>query len=284
VQSSNFTALKQPSIIVLSAGHGEGDPGVVYGGFKEENETVVLTDLIAFNLQAKGVEVRVVPHSRGLKKAIKHINDKFDYGQAWAIEIHRDSADNLKPERASKCCGVYQGTSQGSTEIGRFIRQVFLREGCHSTTWARPHTQSRHGKLGWVADTNPLAHLLELGFIQGSHAESHMKWLAKIASIAIYEAFTGLSYHVQPGSGTTVPGSLLTDLTRVYATTNLKALFQELSIQGVDSAHYSILKEVTLAQWILESARPVAGSCHGQHFQLRDEVTAPNMQAVATSS
>ncbi len=106
--------LRQPTTIVLSAGHGDGDPGAVNGEFKEADEAIMMVDEIAKQLKKAAITVDVVPHKNGLKGAIKYVNDRYDLGDAWAIEIHRDSADGLPVEQASLRCGVYYNLPRGA--------------------------------------------------------------------------------------------------------------------------------------------------------------------------
>jgi hypothetical protein len=253
MQTSPFSSLKQPTTVVLNAGHGGGDSGATFGRYREADETIALTRQIAANLTAKGLNIHVVPEDLDLKGAIRYVNRNFAFGQAWALDIHRDSAESIGDERASKECGVYYGSSQESQAIGSFIRQCYLREGANSHSWSRSHTTSRFGRLGWIVNTAPLAHLLELGYMEGSHAAAHMTWLAQIASIAVYESFTGTSYHLEPTDAPPDAPSLIGALAKTYVTTDLKALFRELGITGVDPARSGYLKVASLAQWILES-------------------------------
>jgi len=132
MKTSLFEKLRQPATVVLSAGHGAGDPGAVNGDFKEADEAIIMVDEVAKQLKKQGVTVDVVPHENGLKGAIKYVNDRYDSGDAWAIEIHRDSADGLLAEQASLRCGVYYYPSQGSTEIGIFMANALKRFGAHA--------------------------------------------------------------------------------------------------------------------------------------------------------
>ena len=194
MKTSLFEKLRQPTIVVLSAGHGAGDPGAVNGDFKEADEAIIMVDEIAKQLKKQGVTVDVVPHENGLKGAIKYVNDRYDSGDAWAIEIHRDSADGLLAEQASLRCGVYYYPSQGSTEIGIFMANALKRFGAHDTSWARPDTDSRFKRLAWIREPEPVSHLLELGFMEGDNSKTHLLKLAKMAAQSLYEAFTGVAW------------------------------------------------------------------------------------------
>ena len=89
MKTSLFEKLRQPTTLVLSAGHGGGDPGTVNGDFKEADEAVIIVDEIAKQLKKKDITIDVVPHENGLKSAIQYVNARYDTGDAWAIEIHR---------------------------------------------------------------------------------------------------------------------------------------------------------------------------------------------------
>ncbi|MGV3663127.1 MAG: N-acetylmuramoyl-L-alanine amidase [Prosthecobacter sp.] len=287
MKTSLFEKLRSPTTIVLSAGHGAGDPGAVNGTFKEAEQTVVIVDEIAKILRKEGVNVDVVPHTHGLADAIKHINQRHDAGTAWAIEIHRDSADGLPAEQASLRCGVYHYPNQGGTEVGIFLANAFKRFGAHSTSWARPDTDSRHKRLAWIRDTEPVAHLLELGFMEGSNTKAHLLKLAKLAAQSLHEAFTGVAWDddetdlpvseavaapapaaapaapaapvvpaapaaVTPMVTVTPASSLLDELVSAYEGIDMAALFKKLKAD-VHSDDFDDLQHASLAQWILES-------------------------------
>lgn len=119
------------------------------------------------------------------------VNNNFSFGDAWVLELHRDSANGLDQDDASRRCGIYYGTSERSRDVGEFVRRSYRFHGANERSWARPDSSSRFGRLGWIRQTRPAAHLLELGFMQGRNDEAHLNWLAKVAASAIYEAFTG---------------------------------------------------------------------------------------------
>jgi hypothetical protein len=200
--TSKFEYLRSPNFLTLCAGHGGRDSGAVSRNNVERENNIYTTERIASNLKALGISVYVVPHELDLIGSINHVNSKFKWGQTWAIEIHRDSASGISSETADKRVGVYgfgQYTGQDgqfynedklSMNIARFMRDRMVQLGAEANSWARTDNLASFGRLGWIRDTNPLAHLLELGFVMGDNKE-HLNWLSDLATVAIYEAFTG---------------------------------------------------------------------------------------------
>lgn len=270
MKTSFFDGLRQPTKIVLSAGHGDGDPGVVNGKYREADQTIVLVDQIAKTVSDRGVSVDIVPHSSGLNDAIKYVNKNYNPRDVWAVEIHRDSADGLSFEDASFRCGAYHYPYKGSTEIALFLARAMTRFGANEKTWARPDTRSKHKSLAWIRNTQPVAHLLELGFIQGSNAQTHLRDLSEIASKALYEAFTGLSWDddeselpsetdssaeqlaAVPIVSPTPSSNLLGELVAAYRIKDMGAMFNRIKA-NVPFEAYDDLQNATVAQWILES-------------------------------
>lgn len=191
MRTSSLSLLREPTIIVLAAGHGGSDIGAAHLGQNERDQAIIITNYVATLLRARHIAVEVAPHADDTHITIDWVNKRFRFGQAWALELHRDSAFGLDFDDASRRCGIYYGVSKSSKEVGEFVRDSFVAHGAHPRSWARPDTASRHGKLGWIRQTRPVAHILELGFMQGRHDDAHLFWLAQIAAFAIYEAFTG---------------------------------------------------------------------------------------------
>ncbi|GAB4146872.1 MAG: hypothetical protein OHK0017_07890 [Patescibacteria group bacterium] len=174
--------------IVLSAGHGAGDPGAVNGQHREADQCMYMVDRMAEMIRRAGIECDVVPHNQGLQGAINWVNARYKMGDAWVIEIHRDSTANaasISQDRLLKQCGVYFfGGSAESQRIGETVAK-HLTAGGSVNTWSRPDTAARPGMLGWIRNTRPMAHLLELGFMQGDNSQNHLNWLADISAQAL---------------------------------------------------------------------------------------------------
>lgn len=276
MKTSSLEILQSPEVIVLAAGHGDKDSGATFGQFKESEEAITIVDRVAALLKERDVNVAILPHELDLEDSIAWVNKRFKFGEAWVIEVHRDSADNLDPDDASRRCGIYTGTSSRSIEVGTFVRQSFLRHGAHSKSWNRLHTESPRGSLGWIRQTIPAAHLIELGFMEGRNDDEHLTFLARVAGAALYEAFTGhsfedtvtrsravelvsrktrsrgLSREVTTAAATPSSADLLKSLATAYRDIDLAAVFKKVKAD-VRPEDYSELKEATLAQWILES-------------------------------
>ncbi|MBD2089285.1 N-acetylmuramoyl-L-alanine amidase [Microcoleus sp. FACHB-1515] len=190
MRTSSLRLLQDPTVVVLAAGHGGSDSGAVNLPHKERDQAIAIVDQTADLLRSQGIEVEIAPHSEDTEKSIQWVNRNFGFGDAWVLEVHRDSASGLSSDDASRRCGIYYGTSESSKDVGKFVRNAYILNGAHPNSWARPDTASRFGRLGWIRQTRPVAHLLELGFMQGKNDDAHLSWLAKIASAVIFDAFT----------------------------------------------------------------------------------------------
>jgi N-acetylmuramoyl-L-alanine amidase/predicted nucleic acid-binding Zn-ribbon protein len=201
------TILSKVKTIAISAGHGGKDPGAVFGGFKEKDETVVIAKKIVANLKAQNINAEYIDRDQIIKDSgdsdllVKKINfvNKTYKDTDWVIDIHRDSASGLGSEQANKQMGVYfYGGDSNSQAIAEEMVKTFKDNGAFRTSWARPDTVSRFGRLGWIRDTKPVAHLIECGFMQGEHTPERINWYAELATEAIYRAFTGNDYNPKP--------------------------------------------------------------------------------------
>jgi N-acetylmuramoyl-L-alanine amidase len=181
-------ALRSVSTVVLSAGHGGADPGACHGQHNERDQCIQIVDWMAARLQGHGIMVDVVPHQLGLGEGIRYVNARYPAGKAWALEIHRDSANGLNEADASTRCGIYYGVTPASHAIAKDLLTSLLASGAHPRSWVRPDTQSRHQKLAWIRQPHCMSHLLELAFMQGDNTERHLKRLAAWAADAVRAA------------------------------------------------------------------------------------------------
>ncbi|MEI6533427.1 MAG: N-acetylmuramoyl-L-alanine amidase [Candidatus Roizmanbacteria bacterium] len=201
MQKSAYTYLKTVNTLVLCAGHGGGDPGAVTNNTLESDQNLFIVNEVARLLKTKGIEVVIAPPEMGLESSIAWVNQRYGWGDAWAIEFHRDSATGIDVIEGSKRVGIFgYGTydtfaeDTDSMDIARFMKDVVIREGASSNSYAKGDDKVRFGRLGWIRDLACVSHLIELGFMQADGSDTNLKELARKATVAIYEAFTGEQY------------------------------------------------------------------------------------------
>lgn len=193
MKGSLFPALASASVICLAAGHGGRDSGAVSGANVEREDAIVIVNEMARLLSARlpAGAVIVCPHEQDTHETIPWLNAHYPRG-AWALEIHRDSADTITAPDASLRCGIYYGDSRQSASIADHVAAAMRAAGAAPSTWARSHRSSRHkGGLGWINQLHCFSHLLEAAFVEGHGGEEHLHKLALILARGVYTAFTG---------------------------------------------------------------------------------------------
>lgn len=170
-----------PSTLILAAGHGSSDSGAVSpdGKHTERDQTIKIVDMAAALLCRAGINVIIAPHDHDTHQTIPWL-DKYHWGSAWAVEVHRDSADTIKEPAASFRCGIYHGSSLLSRRVAQYFVETAKQIGAHSSSWARDQKESRHTRLGWIAQPKCLSHLVEMGFMEGDNSPDHLYRLAEI--------------------------------------------------------------------------------------------------------
>ncbi len=168
--------------IILAAGHGAGDSGASSpdGKHHERDQAITIVDFAAERLRNLSYAVVIAPHKHDTHESIAWLNSKFRWGQAWAFEIHRDSASTIRGEEASFRCGVYHGSSVLSKSLAEQLVAGFKQSGATDKSWARNQKDSRFGRLGWIAQPECLSHLIELAFMEGKNDREHLSVLADI--------------------------------------------------------------------------------------------------------
>lgn len=195
VKGSFHSSLQSVDTLVLSAGHGDGDPGACHGPHREADQAVTIVKEMAILMRPllpNGALV-TVPYDLGLKASVRWINERYSTKpgkKAWCIEIHRDSADTIKEPSASLRCGLYRSTTCDSVAVANAVCAEMVNRGADSSSWVRSH-QDR-GSLHWIAAIRCMSHILELGFMEGSNDPAHLSRLARIGAAGILKAFAGV--------------------------------------------------------------------------------------------
>ena len=175
--------LKSIKRIILSVGHGgltgeDHDSGAEVKGFNENDQCRMIAGYLCAELTKSGFAVLVIP-DWGLQKSINYINSVGNTSNDWAIEIHRDSADNFNPKTMARRCGVYfLYETAGSAVVAKSIANCLITEGAHTSSWARADTESPRKRLAFIRQPKMLSHIIELGFIQDNNTEAECKWYA----------------------------------------------------------------------------------------------------------
>lgn len=175
--------------VVLQAGHGglageQFDPGALGpNGERENTEVRQIIGHLDRILQVVGVPTLVAPDAR-LAPSIRWINANCNSSD-WVIEVHKDSAASMSPSLRRRMGVYYLGGDKGSQEVADAMARQFILAGAHPSTWSRPDTVSRHGSLGWLRDTKPVAHLVECGFMQDDLSDNADKFYAIAMAAAI---------------------------------------------------------------------------------------------------
>jgi N-acetylmuramoyl-L-alanine amidase len=171
--------------VIISIGHGAGDPGAVNSrGDKENTEVTQIAALLMPKLKAAGIKAVLIPDI-GYVPSIQMVNQMYQPGD-WAIELHKDSFGNYNPNTMRRRCGAYYfHKSVMGKQVAEILKTEFIRNGAHMTSWARPDNFSNHGGLGWNSMTRPLAHILELGFMQDSTGPQDDEFYAEVTARGI---------------------------------------------------------------------------------------------------
>lgn len=149
--------------VALSAGHGGRlfDPGATNDELIEAYVTMYIRDYVFTFLRKHSVGVLSVPDDLNLFESIKWINTRPNNIDI-AIEIHINAGGGQGPE------GWYYNGSEASANLARHIVNAIVAEVVDWKLYNRgvkDEATNRYGKLGFVHDTNPLAALIECGFI-----------------------------------------------------------------------------------------------------------------------
>lgn len=148
--------------VYLSAGHSGGEVGAVANGTNEETECKrIVEEAIEICQKAGFKTVYKVPTDLKLASRINWINTNIPVGDTLVIDVHMNSASALAK-------GAEYYFFRGNDYAQRTASNQ-LKQWCKDTGIASrgifPDTDTRHGRLGIIADTKPFVLLLEMGFI-----------------------------------------------------------------------------------------------------------------------
>ena len=154
--------------ICLSAGHGAGDVGAVFKDLQEATLTDKITKRALDIIRKHGVDALEVPSDQTLVGTIAWINQRAAQINI-CVEIHINSGGGSGIEGWN-----YVGGPNESDKLSQFLVDAAVAETGLPNRGIKDESTNRHGRLGFVHDTIPIAALLECGFIDGDY-----DWLKK---------------------------------------------------------------------------------------------------------
>lgn len=186
--------------IFIIAGHSETDPGAIAKDGTTEREIVKeISYYVSEILYEKAISIGIEP-SRDLGSKIKTINNlcekfKLDHENSLLVSIHADWRG-----ASEGVCGYHYAGSYESKKFSETIISEVAKVGERMVKFNRADTHSRHGRLGIIRDTEPLAALIEVGVLKIDNNETDGLELIKskegqkkiaFAIVKAIERFTG---------------------------------------------------------------------------------------------
>lgn len=149
--------------ICLSAGHGAGDPGAVHKDLTEEALTKAITKRAVEMIRKHGVGCLEVPDNLTLIQTIQWINARGDQIDI-CVDVHINSGGGTGVEGWN-----YQGGPNESDKLSQTLANCCAIETGLPNRGIKDESTNRFGKLGFIHDTDPIAALIECGFIDGDY-------------------------------------------------------------------------------------------------------------------
>lgn len=151
-----------PKKVVLSAGHSTSDSGAVNTqlepDLKENFLTMDLVKLCVPILRSQGITVATISDDISLLDTINKINKDYPTYDL-AVELHINAGGGTGVE------GWYYQNDEVSKKLSDDILNGIVSETGMKSRGSKDESTNRHGRLGFVHDTKPLACLIECGFI-----------------------------------------------------------------------------------------------------------------------
>ena len=141
-----------PKKVVLSAGHSFSDSGAYNPNLelKESFLTIEIVKLCVPVLRSQGITVAIIPDDISLIDTIAKINK--DYASYdLAVEAHINSGGGTGVE------GWYYQNDAVSKKLSDDILNGIVAETGMKSRGSKDESTNRHGRLGFVHDTKPLA-------------------------------------------------------------------------------------------------------------------------------
>lgn len=147
--------------LFISAGHGGKDPGAVANNRTEHEVVAAVAKESVKRLRDLGVDAVLVPIGLTLANRIAWVKRETQAGD-FLVELHMNAAGS---QEASGAEGYYLTESTYAQSVCSKFVQTYVQNIRIKYRKVAGDTTTRHGRLGIVRDTPPLALLIELGFL-----------------------------------------------------------------------------------------------------------------------
>ncbi|MFA4941887.1 MAG: N-acetylmuramoyl-L-alanine amidase [Patescibacteria group bacterium] len=178
-------------IIILDAGHSLNDPGAVANNTTESQEAIKIRDKL-IPLLENDFEVAMVPDDLNLIKSIEWVNNRYkNLDDGLALAIHLNAGGGYGAETL-----YFEGE-----EKSRKIAQTIIDKYCSLTRFrnrgAKPDTDTRHKRLGWIRDIKPWSCLIECCFVDNEEEVKKFQEEYNEIAWALYSAICEV-YGIKP--------------------------------------------------------------------------------------
>jgi N-acetylmuramoyl-L-alanine amidase len=199
---NNTNMLQDINKVVITPGHGGGDPGAVSNGRTEADNVVKICGYIQKyydNDKISGlfIEIMDAKNELNLQPTIDILNARYPTynpdtsNNVLAIEIHQDqNAPSLPQDQQNRQMGIYYfQNDQHSQELANTLTKKFISYGAFDVqdgnpenftgTWRRGHYLEWQGfYLGFVNNVNAWSIIIECGFVSGNNTDEDLKRFA----------------------------------------------------------------------------------------------------------
>jgi len=149
-------------LLILSAGHGSGDPGACANGQEEHNWNVKICGLVKQYCDGWGMPCDLLPYENGnLVNQINTVNSRYnDLNDGYALQVHLNAGGGTGTEFWVPSHATDVSIAIGTSILNNVVAQVGL-----PNRGVKDASTNHWGKLGWTDDTVTYAGLIESWFI-----------------------------------------------------------------------------------------------------------------------
>lgn len=152
-------------VIVLNAGHHDGDTGAISGAYIERDLCKKVRDEMLPLLSRAGFTAAVIPDSLTLSQSIAKANEIApSLNDALCLDLHFNYATDVKASGVE----AFHGTTSTSKQIAQLLSARLAATLGLKDRGAKPSTSANVGELGWIRQTKAWATLVEVAFISNA--------------------------------------------------------------------------------------------------------------------